>query len=691
MNPQTARTGQADGPGYAVIDLETTGVGKHDRIIEVGVVLLRPDLTVESTWETLVQPERDIPNSFIHKITATDVVDAPTFAEIAPYLSHLLNGRFAVAHNAPFEQRFLRSEFDRVGVFTGLPGLWLDTMRLSDSHLGVRKLSEALAIADIKNSNAHSALADAYATADLLRYLHLNHRASLAGCTTAEFANCSPSPPVRALPRGGAGGADDRDSSRWVGRLAQTLPETSAPKDEAAYRAELTRTLVDRHISRSEIRQLEKAAVDSGLSADDVNTINEEFLRQLVVEAWTDGVITDEERSSITAISDALEVDQAAIEDLLAQPQTGDTGVEFALEPGDRVSFTGVFDMPRETWERRALVMGLQVGDVTKTTKVLVSANPDSMSGKAQKARDKGVPIIGEARFAQLISDMKMTPARRPDPASQPHPAPQPPSQTDADTNRFAWLTQEQRDHGGISKEAIAAAWIAMYPHAALSDLSPDLSATTPIEKTRTGIDRYIDVWQDHYPAPLTASAADLLALPGVGEKRRYKLVELAVNAALEAPAKQAAAQSISSPQPVSRPTPRPVPPEPDRSHLGEPIIPRKTSPTKPVTEKSEPEPSTWLPEPHRTAPVPGKPTPKELENPHASDLKTRPNRAAKVFKWSAVSSAVAFLIFTLLILSIDPDGESWLSMFMALIWMISSLSVLVSGPVALFTKVTRK
>ena len=109
------------------------------------------------------------------------------------------------------------------------------------------------------------------------------------------------------------------------------------------------------------------------------------------------------------------------------------------------------------------------------------------------------------------------------------------------------------------------------------------------------------------------------------------------------------------------------------------------------MTEKPEPEPSTWLPEPHRTAPIPTKPTPKELENPYASDLKTRPNRAAKVFKWSVVSSAAAFLIFAVLILSIDPDAESWLSTFMALIWMISSLSVLVSGPVALFTKIKRK
>ncbi len=95
--------------GYAVIDLETTGFSTTHRILEVGVVLLRPDLTVERTWETLIQPGRDIPNSHIHHITATDVVDAPSFADIAACLGHLLNGRILVAHNASFERGFLKS------------------------------------------------------------------------------------------------------------------------------------------------------------------------------------------------------------------------------------------------------------------------------------------------------------------------------------------------------------------------------------------------------------------------------------------------------------------------------------------------------------------------------------------------------------------------------------------------------
>src|SRR5699024_4796222 len=65
---------------YAVLDFETTGIGSTDRVIEIGVMLLDEHLQVKKTVYTLVYPELDIPNSFVHKITESDVAHAPTFA-----------------------------------------------------------------------------------------------------------------------------------------------------------------------------------------------------------------------------------------------------------------------------------------------------------------------------------------------------------------------------------------------------------------------------------------------------------------------------------------------------------------------------------------------------------------------------------------------------------------------------------
>ncbi|MGI5236962.1 BRCT domain-containing protein [Dactylosporangium sp. CA-139066] len=68
--------------------------------------------------------------------------------------------------------------------------------------------------------------------------------------------------------------------------------------------------------------------------------------------------------------------------------------------------FTGDMGEPREVWEARAAAAGLAVGaGVTRRTRLLVAADPDSMSGKARKAADYGIPVVHPAAFAQMLAD----------------------------------------------------------------------------------------------------------------------------------------------------------------------------------------------------------------------------------------------------------------------------------------------
>lgn len=67
---------------YVVIDLETTGHSptKDDRIIEVGIVILKKDKIVDQ-YSTLLNPHKKIP-PFISNLTGIsneDVKDAPSF------------------------------------------------------------------------------------------------------------------------------------------------------------------------------------------------------------------------------------------------------------------------------------------------------------------------------------------------------------------------------------------------------------------------------------------------------------------------------------------------------------------------------------------------------------------------------------------------------------------------------------
>ena len=158
------------GPGFAVIDFETTGLipGRHDRVIEVAVVHVDPSGAITGQWETLINPARDLGRQHIHHIAAADIIDAPTFAQIAPKLVELLDGRVVVAHNATFDARFLLAEFDRIGYWGTVETLC--TMQLAREFIpgAGRSLKDCCDAYGIELENAHRASADALAAAQLL-------------------------------------------------------------------------------------------------------------------------------------------------------------------------------------------------------------------------------------------------------------------------------------------------------------------------------------------------------------------------------------------------------------------------------------------------------------------------------------------------------------------------------------------
>lgn len=94
---------------YAVIDVETTGFSPiSDRVVEAACVLVQ-DGAIASTWSSLVNPERPIPEyaSRVHGITDADVAGAPPFERVQRELYALCQGATVVAHNASFDLGFL--------------------------------------------------------------------------------------------------------------------------------------------------------------------------------------------------------------------------------------------------------------------------------------------------------------------------------------------------------------------------------------------------------------------------------------------------------------------------------------------------------------------------------------------------------------------------------------------------------
>ena len=507
----------------AVLDLETTGFGPSDRVIEVGVVLLDEHLTVESTWQTLVQPDRDIDNTHVHGISASELVSAPRFAGIAAELAELLDDRVLIAHNAPFDTRFLAAEFARLDVDLPDPGSWsLCTRVLSRAHLpgAPERLADCLSCAGLHNELPHAALADATATAELFRVLVEKHGAR--GEDVAPLSWPVPDLPREALLVRGTEPASD-GAGHWFERLTANVPDTGVAEIDR-YRVLLRGALLDHHLSRSEIEQLVAAAGELGLSRDEVLEIHLDYLRQLAVEAWADGVVTAAERAHLHDIAVQLAVDPESVDALLAEPVYGeaeDTG----LRHGDRVTFTGALTLGRDTWEQRARAAGLDVGGVTRRSALLVAANPDSMSGKARRAREFGVPIVDETTFARMLRDLA--------PLDTPETPDAPATPGTPFTEIFPWLASLGVEPAGA--DDIAQAWLQRHRNVPLHELSPRLDPTeVPDSLPRTGT--VVARWLNRWPRPLEASATQLMDLPGFGRLRVHRTLVAVVHSALDAP-----------------------------------------------------------------------------------------------------------------------------------------------------------
>ena len=166
-----------EGP-IAAIDVETTGFSrKHGRIVEVACVVWR-----NGEWDqsfkgvTLVDPMQPIPAevSKVHNIFDRDVVGKPTWSMVGPRLLDRIEsidaeGGTLTAYNGSFDRSFINAEQARVG------GRLL-SRRIVDPYGwaqhtqpgAVKKLSYMCKRFGVQMGDAHTALADAQATVQLL-------------------------------------------------------------------------------------------------------------------------------------------------------------------------------------------------------------------------------------------------------------------------------------------------------------------------------------------------------------------------------------------------------------------------------------------------------------------------------------------------------------------------------------------
>lgn len=162
-----------------VFDLETTGLSPQScKIIEIGAVKM-VDGVIKETFSTLINPLEHIPESAsaVNNIFDKDVETAPEFKDVVADFYKFCNGTTLCGHNVSFDIGFLT--YHAKQEFYNFDNPSIDTLDLAKrifKRENRNKLGDLCKELGIELVNAHRALYDTIATANLLKKLaRLSH------------------------------------------------------------------------------------------------------------------------------------------------------------------------------------------------------------------------------------------------------------------------------------------------------------------------------------------------------------------------------------------------------------------------------------------------------------------------------------------------------------------------------------
>jgi DNA polymerase-3 subunit epsilon len=462
--PSAASSAAVSGPGFAIIDVETTGLSSAaHRVLELAIVRTDARGHVLDEWTCRFNPQGPVGASHIHGIYERDVATAPLFADVLPEISSRLSSAAVGGHNVRFDLAFLRAEYARAGwSLPFLPSLCtLEASYLYLPQLDRRRLSDCCGATGIAIQHAHSALGDARATATLLRsYLdplyglppHPEHLAVAAQGSSVIWPTKPGGvrPPVATLPprvqrKIKAPAVQSAALISLLGRmhLADALDD-GAPEGSLPYLELLAEVLEDGVLSDDERASLADLAGMYDLNATARAAAHRGFMLALAHLALDDGKVSRTERAELTHIAALLDVPKNAVTALLdaaetarherlsanLQPLPDDWTLGEPLRVGDKVVFTGCEDRLRERLEQRAEALGVRVMSSVNVRTAMLVTDGSFEGGKATDAAALGTRTVTPEVFETLLRHLQpaaltpavVVPAQRlqPQPASEP-------------------------------------------------------------------------------------------------------------------------------------------------------------------------------------------------------------------------------------------------------------------------------
>jgi DNA polymerase-3 subunit epsilon len=165
------RPAGAPGPGWVVVDVETSGFRPgRARVLSVAALALDADGHPERSLVSLLNPGVDPGPTDVHGLTTATLRGAPQFCEVVDELAELLDGRTLVAHNAGFDYAFLAAEAELAGAELPIDTVMCTVELARRLDLGVDnlRLDTLAAHWDVMRTRAHDAYDDALVLSGVL-------------------------------------------------------------------------------------------------------------------------------------------------------------------------------------------------------------------------------------------------------------------------------------------------------------------------------------------------------------------------------------------------------------------------------------------------------------------------------------------------------------------------------------------
>lgn len=169
------------GANTLILDTETTGLHPSSEVIEISLI----DCEGNVLLDTLVKPLGSIPSAAtaVHNITEEMCASAPSWTEVHERYAAIVEGRHVLIFNAPFDLRLIDQTYAQHQISPeARPAFYHHCMmKLYSDHINEpgrygkakwQSLAKAVDHCQIEwKGDAHRALADCFATLDVLKWL----------------------------------------------------------------------------------------------------------------------------------------------------------------------------------------------------------------------------------------------------------------------------------------------------------------------------------------------------------------------------------------------------------------------------------------------------------------------------------------------------------------------------------------